>query len=173
MPDHVPWFEANQVLKNNDLNDLVTYLDSHNRLTRTHLIGMGIVYGLEITSNEDSIQITAGCGITSEGFSIRYLPATGEGAVNQNRFTHYRIENLAKELIIPGESKKENFQLKELISAAKASEDPEEDIHPITNINLDKQVVMVLYDWQDLPRDSCLIDCDNRGRDRNFNLRFF
>ncbi len=74
MTDHVPWFEANQVLKNTDLNDLVTYLDSHNRLTRTHLIGMGIVCGLEVHSiykeGQAEIRISKGCGLTSEGYII-------------------------------------------------------------------------------------------------------
>ena len=47
-PDFITIFQANQVLKDTDLNGIVTYLDSHSRLTRTHLIGLGIVCGLEV-----------------------------------------------------------------------------------------------------------------------------
>jgi hypothetical protein len=43
-----PVFEANQVLTNAHLNQLFTYLDEQERLTRANLIGIGIVCGLEI-----------------------------------------------------------------------------------------------------------------------------
>jgi len=175
-PNLVPIFEPNQVLKNTDLNSIVTYLDSHNRLTRTHLIGMGIVCGLEVepSATLDEIRITAGCGITSEGFLVQYVPVSGDAA-DQNRFTHYRNQSLTKNRLIPSESKDEQFVLKELISAAVANANPDsEDIHPLTDLaNLAQQVVLILCDWEDVARNSCLIDCDDRGRDRNFRLRFF
>ena len=47
--DHYPIFEANQVLTNTHLNDVFDYLDEQQRLTRTNLIGIGIVCGLEIS----------------------------------------------------------------------------------------------------------------------------
>ncbi len=66
-----PVFEANQVLTNAHLNDLFAYLDEQNRLTRANLIGIGIVCGLELEFNgTDTIHLTKGCGITSEGYLI-------------------------------------------------------------------------------------------------------
>ena len=66
-----PVFEANQVLTNAHLNDLFEYLDEQTRLTRANLIGIGIVCGLEMTFNgTDTIHLTKGCGITSEGYLI-------------------------------------------------------------------------------------------------------
>lgn len=67
-----PQFEANQVLSNKHLNDLFEYLDEQNRLTRTNLIGIGIVCGLEVqtASNGSSITITKGCGVTSQGYLV-------------------------------------------------------------------------------------------------------
>lgn len=175
-PNLVPIFEPNQVLKNTDLNSIVTYLDSHNRLTRTHLIGMGIVCGLAVQPSAalDEIRITAGCGITSEGFFVQYRPTSGD-ATDQSHFTHYRDQPLTKNRLIPSASKDEQFVVKELISAAVASANPDsKDIHPLTNLtNFAQQVVLILCDWEDVARDSCLIDCDDRGRDRNFRLRFF
>ncbi len=179
-PNRVPIFEPNQVLKNTDLNSIVTYLDSHNRLTRTHLIGMGIVCGLEVKAKlstpqgVDEIWITAGCGITSEGFFVRYLPASDDTA-NQDRFTHYQNQSVAKNRLISGASKDEQFELKELISATKVQENPtSKEIHPLTDLtNIGQQVVLILCDWKDELRDSCLVDCDDRGRDRQFSLRFF
>lgn len=67
-----PAFEANQVLSNEHLNQLFAYLDEQERLTRTNLIGIGIVCGLEPTAAEDgaSMRISKGVGVTSEGYLI-------------------------------------------------------------------------------------------------------
>lgn len=74
LPVHVlyPEFEANQVLSSEHLNQLFFYLDEQERLTRTNLIGIGIVCGLEPTVAEsgNSIRISKGCGVTSEGYLI-------------------------------------------------------------------------------------------------------
>jgi hypothetical protein len=65
-----PSFEANQVLASEHLNELFRYLDEQNRLSRTNLIGIGIVCGLEPTVNAagDGIRISKGCGVSSEGY---------------------------------------------------------------------------------------------------------
>src|SRR6266536_3569922 len=68
-------FQPDQVLTNAHLNQLFHYLDLQNRLTRTKLIGMGIVCGfeLEVTLSQSlisSIKIHKGCGITSQGYLI-------------------------------------------------------------------------------------------------------
>lgn len=74
LPIHLnyPNFEANQVLASEHLNELFQYLDEQNRLTRTNLIGIGIVCGLEPSVNAagDSIRISKGCGVSSEGYLI-------------------------------------------------------------------------------------------------------
>ncbi len=67
-----PVFEADQVLTNNHLNDLFNYLDQHDRLTRSKLLGSGIVCGLEISHTSDTINVTKGCGLTSQGYIILF-----------------------------------------------------------------------------------------------------
>jgi hypothetical protein len=76
IPNSYPIFMPNQVLTDKALNGLVTYLDSQARLTRTHLIGMGIVGGLAVKviepetveqENEVNVKITSGGGLTSVG----------------------------------------------------------------------------------------------------------
>src|SRR5438874_6542667 len=71
--DHFPVFEANQVLTSRHLNDVFDYLDQQTRLTRSNLIGIGIVCGLEIklaTSGATAVLLSRGCGVTSEGYLI-------------------------------------------------------------------------------------------------------
>ncbi|MCB0550981.1 MAG: hypothetical protein KDD19_25650, partial [Phaeodactylibacter sp.] len=67
-----PFFQPNQVLSNEHLNQLFNYLDEQERLTRTNLIGIGIVCGLnpKVATDGTSIRISQGCGVTSKGFLI-------------------------------------------------------------------------------------------------------
>ena len=66
-----PVFEANQVLTNAHLNDLFEYLDEQTRLTRSNLIGIGIVCGLEVTFEAPgTVHLSKGCGVTSQGYLI-------------------------------------------------------------------------------------------------------
>lgn len=73
-----PVFEADQVLTNNHLNELFNYLDQQDRLTRTKLLGSGIVCGLEISHTPGTINITKGVGVTSQGFLILFCDHIGE-----------------------------------------------------------------------------------------------
>ena len=67
-----PQFAPNQILTSNNLNQLYDYLGEQQRLTRTHLIGIGIVCGLEASLNDEGTQLTIsrGCGVTSAGHLI-------------------------------------------------------------------------------------------------------
>jgi len=63
-----PQFAANQVLTHDHLNDLVTYLDGEDRLSRTRLVGVGIVCGLELRSDLSArVVVGRGCGVTTQG----------------------------------------------------------------------------------------------------------
>ena len=178
-----PIFTPNQVLTKDDLNNLVNYLDEQNRLTRVQLIGMGIVCGLEVqttSTSEDKIEIsiTAGCGITSEGFCIQ--------KEKEELFTHY-LDNipLAKNLFIPSESPEENYVVTELLTKEEANKHKEAEtkqkevetkLKELTKLNeneLKSHVLIILYDWQDLVReDYCQFTYDDRGQERSFRLRF-
>jgi len=71
--DHFPVFEANQVLTSGHLNDVFDYLDQQTRQSRTHLIGIGIVCGLNVTLDNNAgpaVLLAKGCGVTSEGYLI-------------------------------------------------------------------------------------------------------
>lgn len=67
-----PEFVPDQLLSSEHLNQLFEYLEEQGRLSRTNLIGIGIVCGLELQPSADgkSITITKGCGVTSEGYLI-------------------------------------------------------------------------------------------------------
>lgn len=79
-PNEYLVFEADQVLTNDHLNQMFYYLDQQNRWTRNKLIGIGIVCGLDIIQLPGIIEITKGCGITSQGYLI---------LLNTKQYTYY------------------------------------------------------------------------------------
>jgi hypothetical protein len=72
--DKYPIFEVNQVLSNSSLNQVFSYLDEQERLTRANLIGIGIACGLEIrlevTATEKIIHLSKGCGVSTQGYLL-------------------------------------------------------------------------------------------------------
>jgi hypothetical protein len=70
--NHFPVFEANQILMSGHLNDVFDFLDQQNRRTRSHLVGIGIVCGLEVELDGAGamVSLSSGCGVTSEGYLI-------------------------------------------------------------------------------------------------------
>ncbi|MFI5171332.1 MAG: hypothetical protein ACHQFW_03025, partial [Chitinophagales bacterium] len=67
-----PVFVADQVLTPGHLNEITTYLDDQDRLTRNKLIGIGIACGLELNCSGSAISISKGVGVTSKGYLINY-----------------------------------------------------------------------------------------------------
>ncbi len=63
-----PLFAANQVLTHEHLNEIVTYLDREDRQSRTRLLGVGIICGLELRSDLlERVVVGKGCGLTTTG----------------------------------------------------------------------------------------------------------
>ena len=60
-------FERDQVLTHEQLNSVAEYLDDQSRLTRTQLLGVGIVGGLLPALGKGRITIGKGVGVTSDG----------------------------------------------------------------------------------------------------------
>lgn len=57
------------MLSNEHLNQIVAYLEEQGRLTRNHLLGNGIVSGLEVRRTAaTSLAITEGVGVSSAGY---------------------------------------------------------------------------------------------------------
>jgi hypothetical protein len=66
-------FERDQVLTHTQLNEVGTWLDQQDRLSRTNLFGTGIITGLKASLAFDALSVTvsAGLGITTDGDLIR------------------------------------------------------------------------------------------------------
>lgn len=180
-----PFFENNQVLTSSQLNELSGYLDQQTRLSRVRLTGMGIVCGLQpsftpdvllpVPSNEGTETISAGTGITSEG----YLINTG-----QCDFTQYRSYVLPSfaDPYLPFIDPADNSQvtLWEMLPQSFVPDpgDPNPPLGRITKTFLDgatpgeQKIVLLFVEIADFDNKSCLgKSCDENGKVRNFTLR--
>lgn len=176
--DGYPVFQPNQVLSDRDLNRIVSYLDSQSRLTRTYAIGMGILCGLTVevqeeTGNYYKIIIAEGCGITSVGYLIPYQHF-GDSE-DDYAFTHFRVIQLERQKFGLTENPQELVKMRELVTntTVEAEQQQETDFSQLTKKDVENMAIAVLYDWEDSRRDSCMLDCDDQGMDRHFQLRFF
>lgn len=161
-----PVFESNQVLTSTQLNNLVNYLDQQNRLTRTRLIGMGVVCGLEVTYNtvENTLTISKGTGITSEG----YLINIGE-CIN----VKYRPYTLPPGTIYEpfvDSNNKQDISLFELLT--ESAKDGSNDKTLDDETFLADKVVLLFIESFDKDLKSCLgKSCDELGKERILTLR--
>lgn len=162
--DHYPYFESNQVLTHTQLNELFNYLDNQNRLTRSKLIGIGIVCGLDVEApatadeTEIPIKISAGIGITSEGYLVALESATPK---------YYREYNLPDgEKYAPFQyidsSETKQYELFELIDEEDYVESTDTDIDATF---LEDKVVIVFLEMYNYDPRSCLVrSCDEIGQ---------
>jgi hypothetical protein len=158
-----PIFEGSQVLTSTQLNQLSAYLDQQGRLTRSKLIGIGVVCGMQVQPFAEGLQITKGLGITSEGFLIQ------SGTFNA---THYRPYSLPEGI--------DYKQFKDVDHAASLFELLTEiptDNTGVKKLNnpanfLNDKFVLIFLEIFDKDLKSCLGNaCDDRGKDRLLTLR--
>jgi len=165
-----PLFEKNQVLTHSQLNKMVSYLEEQERMTRTGLIGIGIVCGLEVTpdsAEKNAIRISEGLGITSEGDLLR-LPECIVTQYRSYKFGTY----LDYAPFQDDETGEQNVELWELLSEDFEDEESEEEILPLETMDLKRKVVVLFLEIHDRKLKSCLSrGCDEIGVERRLTVR--
>lgn len=164
--DQFPVFEANQVLTSGHLNDVFDYLDEQTRLTRSNLVGIGIVCGLDIkldTSAGTSILLSKGCGVTSEG----YLIIEPEDV----SLVAYRTYTIPTDLDYPpfkDAGTKAQYPLWELFPAGEPNTTP---LTSPANFLDDKAVVLFLELKKQGLRNCSPNNCDDKGAEVTATVR--
>jgi hypothetical protein len=177
-PSVYPEFVADQVLTAHDLNELFGYLDEQGRMTRTNLIGIGIVCGLQVQTNaaKTEVTITKGCGVTSEGYLVTLPKRTDtknnpmpEPAPNTT-YTKFALYNQLQEKtydkFVTGNPKTKKFDLWQLKQA---------DLHPgdadIPPGFLDDKIVMLFVELLEVGNKHCDPNsCDDKGKHYEVNF---
>jgi|GEM_PF-5163873 len=171
-----PVFEDSQVLTSAQLNDLVIYLDEQNRLTRTKLVGVGVMCGLVPSfapnplvppgpSIPGTISVTTGAGVTTEGYLLQ-LPDTV-----YDRYRKYTLAEGATYDPFINQDTLEQFPIWEALPQAYVPE-PFETIFTIDDVFAKDMVAVLFLEKVDVDLQSCLgKSCDNLGIERTFNQR--
>ncbi len=152
--DQYPIFAANQVLRNDHLNQVFNYLDEQGRLTRSQLLGIGIVCGLELRTDPTAAQvfISDGLGVTSAGHLLLW---DDPGALTHRR-PYTPPVNDAETFA----SAEEMPQLFELLSG----DDGESGTEPLTASGVEQSVVLLYYELFEEDNRNCDPNgCDDRG----------
>lgn len=155
-------FERDQVLTEWQINGVVEYLDDQSRLTRTQLLGIGIVGGLRTTLGKGVITISKGVGITSDG-DLLGLPA-------DTVFDHWRDYDESAPIYDRFYRNEKRLPLIELL----ASDDKREG-KPLSELagSLEKMLVVAFMESYENDPDLCTGgNCDNRGRTAHNTRRF-
>ncbi|WP_114325455.1 hypothetical protein [Candidatus Colwellia aromaticivorans] len=89
-------FNKDQVLSDEQLNSLSKYFDDQDRLTRVNLIGVGLVCGCNIEMQGNSIVMSKGLAITTDGDLINIEKATSYSAfkpfgIDQPKYNRFYI----------------------------------------------------------------------------------
>jgi hypothetical protein len=167
-----PKFVPNQVLTSDNLNELFGYLDEQQRITRTNLLGIGIVCGLQVKTGSDSdgnyIIITKGTGVTSSGYlitvpEIKYHQYNTFNAVRCDYYDRFvNISDKTQKMLL--------WELKQLGEI--------EDLdNPFKKLNdpagfLNNKVVMIFVELLEKNNKNCDPNsCDDKGINVEVNFR--
>jgi hypothetical protein len=178
--DTYPVFEADQVLTNDHLNSLLNYLDQQDRLTRMKLIGSGIVCGLELTPTNESINVSRGCAVTSQGYLV---------CVPSSEFTHYTLYTAperpgAIQFILqdgdelPGDIPfyGPNYGKVHRLITKKESEELTAEVFKIKDagaVFLDTHAIVLFFEAEEIDLKNCdTNDCNDKGKQMHFEIRF-
>lgn len=152
-------FVDNQVLTDNQLNEVLDYLNHQDRLSRLLLQGAGIVCGLNISLNKagNEIILTEGVALTTAGDLLKSGKRTFKG------FKKFEDSNV-KYPEFTGDSGTMNlWALEEDTSPT--------DVNPLnqfkskTDVPIEQAVALLYFeDYLDEEKDCSSVDCDTQGQ---------
>ncbi|HRH13361.1 MAG TPA: hypothetical protein PK225_03315 [Azonexus sp.] len=157
-------FERDQVLTHDQLNSLAEYLDDQGRLTRTQLLGVGIVGGLQASVVKAGVSVSKGVGITTDGDLL--------GLPGELTFTHFQAYDESAPAYEPFYVEGKMLPLLELLPA---NPNDKREGRPLEELGdrLNDFVLLAFMESYENDPDLCTGgDCDNRGRMAHNTQRF-
>ncbi|HBB35672.1 MAG TPA: hypothetical protein DDZ80_10155 [Cyanobacteria bacterium UBA8803] len=156
-------FEKDQVLTHEQLNSITAYLDDQTRLTRVKLLGVGIACGLRVSLQDNSVKITQGVGITTDGDLLYFN--------NDTIFNRFKIYDKSYPAYPPfyvnGDVDGEMIVVYQLAASDDERAILLSEFNTQTGKNLNNMVAVLLMESYEKDDDICSgTDCDNLGKDR-------
>src|SRR5690606_36063097 len=143
------------------LNDLVDFFEDQQRLTRTCLIGVGLVCGLAIKGDAHEITVSKGCGVTTDG-DLLYLPE-----ITYKHFRAYDNAQIKYPPFYPMGTDSAQMRLWELLpetgAPLPADSQPLDQFTAVSTMPLSDMVALLYLEYFEKEPDACTaIDCDNQ-----------
>ena len=171
-----PVFANGQVLTSGHLNNIVTYLEPQDRLTRSNLIGIGIACGLDVDWKAPNLDLSAGVAVTSEGYLIT------QDAVRLDRFRPYTVPVPSADQATPAERQNARYpflfngntqhQVFELLPEDFVPAPGETAPTALSNSFVSDKVVMLFLERNRESLKNCDVnDCSDKGSEMNLTLR--
>lgn len=174
------FFENDQVLTADQLNSVTEYLNDQARLTRVNLLGVGVISGLRVSLQGNTVKITRGLGISTDGDLLYYDKDT--------IFDCFRVYDDGSEAYYP---KYPPFYKNDITSATRAIISPVYELiaqgvqdtrrpiyqlsefkAPLTSKSLnDMAAILLMESYRDDPDICSGTDCDNLGQDCQNTIR--
>jgi hypothetical protein len=159
-------FTNNQVLTAEQLNSTVNFTDAQTRLTRVRLLGVGIASGLRVSLDNNSVKVTKGVGVTTDGDLLYYDKDTLFDRFNANPYgksyptypPFYADKDLNKDMIgVFYELVRQDDTINSNgVSLSKFSEQ--------TGLNLGDMIAVMFMESYEKNDNLCkATDCDNLG----------
>jgi PKD repeat protein len=164
-----PNFQTDQILTASHLNHMFNFLDVQERLTRTNLVGIGIVCGLKVSRSGDgkTVTITKGTGVTSHGYLIAHGIENSDDPVIYRKYRNFdALKVRTYDVFVNGNIQK--YALWELIDKAhEATGD-----RNLSNEFLKDKVCLLFYEILDEQAKNCdPLSCDDKGVKVFINIR--
>jgi PKD repeat protein len=166
-----PDFQPDQILTSDDLNHLFNFLDVQERLTRTNLIGIGILCGMQVTKAGDgkSISITKGTGITSHGYLIVHGIENSEDPIVYKKYRNFVVpDDKQYELFL--DSNQSPYNVWEIIDD---NHKIDSDLDFNTAFLADKVVLFFYEILKEKAKNCDPTSCDDKGVKVYVNVRKF
>jgi hypothetical protein len=164
-----PDFQPDQVLSADNLNHSFAFNEQQERLTRTNLIGIGIVCGLRATRAADgkTVTITKGTGVTSSGYLIVQGKENSDDSIDYKKYRSFNsVQDIKYNLFVSGITAR--YTLWELLDIDNAKpEDPE-----LTTSFLNDKVCLLFYEMLEVDAKNCdTTSCDDKGKTITVTVR--
>ncbi len=155
-------FVKDQVLTDVQLNEIIDFFEDQHRLTRTCLIGTGIVCGLQMTSNSSSVTLAPGVAVTTDGDLLKpagstYLYFTKYVPPQENQYDPFYFQSGSTEKML---------NLFQLLTEEEKDELNSDDFQPISKLDdtITNWVAILFLEYYTKDPQKCTpTNCDNLG----------
>ena len=140
-----PHFVPNQLLKSSTLNGYFAFLDEQTRLSRVHLLGCGIVDGLDFSDTGSALVVSPGVAVNKDGWLVQVPEATEYRFVVEAPFSEdgFQSSELG-ELVDKGGSRIARVCFRTEEDAEEFGKEASEII-PFSDVTLDDYVVALAF----------------------------